>query len=345
MSNESVWASSPLVVESMTQGEDKNIYNILATREGATAVFTGGERAGKLYKWSKDGIASLGGTGVGGRIAKNHKAVFQDDDEERDVFKIISPGVVDDDKVYITARVTDDIAEVIEEARASGEDRELIYDVSVECDITKINDEELTLDGGTITGISFTMGNHRSKCSIADGCGVVASDLDKIPSNIIEDMDMTDNETDYKAKYESLLAEVETLRSERDAHVVASEEVATLQSEKDSVVASFEEYRAKTAPIVEAHRAGKLAELTAAIGEEAAKAYASEEVTICDIDKALSVVASMKAKLADEPITDSGAPVQASAPVTDEELGKTKSLLDIHANFERDTGKTTIRKR
>lgn len=319
---------------------DKGVYDILATKVGAPAMFTQGERAGKVYKWSKKGIKDLQGTGENGRLASNHAPMFVEGSEENNIFKIISPATEMDGHVFVRARVPDVLDGKIQALCDSDDHPELVHEVSVECVITEFNDEDMTLDGGYITGISFTMDGHKSRCTLEDGCGVIASEL---PSNINEGKIMT--EIDYKEMYDALKVELDELKAKQE--VAASEEIEAikrekekLQGEKDSVVASFDELQSKYTSVIASIKKAKLDELRAIVGDDGVKAFEGDDVTVCDIEKTLGVVASLKAKMESEPgvIVNSGAPAEASAPVTDIDKKRTDALKALEKDLKEFSG-------
>jgi len=327
----------------VTASAEKGIYEIYATKIGAPAVFSSGtDREGRVYTWSKKGIEGLKGTGVGGRTAINHKPIYLDDGTDANTFKIVEGATIEDGRAKIKVKVPPFIDEYLSAARVEASEGQLFHEVSIECDVTDYNDEEMTLDGGYITGISFTFGDHVSKCTAEDGCGVIASSANiYLPSNNYEDSNMTETD-EYKALYEELKAEFDSFKVKSvEASEVEKlqEENQKLKEESAQVVASFEDYKAKAEPIVESYRESKLAELKAMIGEESAQAYASEELP--EIDKALSVAASVKAKIETEDVPkDSGAPVVASEPPTGDELKNSAEELERWYNaFNKTLGK------
>lgn len=304
---------------------EDGIYRICATKVGAKAVFNRGPNSGKGYVWSEEGIKALEGTGEGGRISRNHETLPNVEE-----YGIIGPAEVEDGRVYLNVRVPPWLDEELTLAKQDVQEGELFFPVSIECDVTAFNDEEQSLDGGVITGISFTMGDHRSHCSLAEGCGVTASgeaeaeSEDPLPSNVSEEDVNTMSE--FEIKYNMLKEEYDAFKVSVEASTAELKE--GLEAELEDVKSQFSAYRDETEPLIAQMRAAKLEEITEALGEEKAAMYAGEGVPLSKLDEVLDIIGSRDKVAASEPVKNSGASIEASQGPGADEMAGLKGTID-----------------
>jgi hypothetical protein len=263
------------------EGKDPNTFLISATRDGAHCYTADG----LCLTWSAAALEPAAASWKGGVVSANHQ-------KEKARFGEIIASEWAEPEVRMTLKVDDYMAGWI------ARNKEFIG-VSIEANVTYNDDLEITAATGT--GVTIIFPPERPACSIEEGCRVLASG-NPIPNSGSRESNGVNNMPEVTAsEHQKVLDEkvaVEAKLAAKEAEVAASaKRIADLESkvkEQADIIASY----------IEKEKVEIMASLNAAMGEEAAKAFADKP--ICQL-RDIAAVAAAIAKKAPEAPEGSGA--------------------------------------
>lgn len=259
--------------------EDDNLFEIVATRDGARAFTSDGYVA----TWNPETLASMAHTWTGGTVSANHI-------KKKTYGVIVASWYVKPD-VHQLIRVDDEMKGWIQRNRKDG------LGVSIEADDIKLKD--LGIVGAAGTGVTIVFPPHTPFCPPEEGCYIMGSEVSstKPPeegvkvdekSTPTEEVSATKGETMSEnvvstidpARYEAVKVELEA----------AKQAVADLQKFKDEVIS-------------------KEKETTLGVIASFIDAAPYKDAPLCTLKAVASALEAQKTKLAEAPVKNSGAVV------------------------------------
>lgn len=278
---------------------DDGIVEIVATKEGARAYTSDG----LCLTWPKSTLLNGANTWIDGTVSINHKLSHIHG-------TIVDSWMDEPSGVRMVLHVDDLIAKYIPYAK------ELGLGVSIEAGEIAYDEKTLEIISFKGTGVTFVFPPETPACSPDEGCVVLATEATP-EINTVADKDLTNSVNTVSATEEVAPTSVDATQGEKMTEISANEKALA-----DKLAATEKEVAE-----LRAFREAKMAEERDGVLKVIATfvdATPFKDEHLCSLKAVATALATYKAKMAEEPIVNSGATpdVKATEPEKKDDLPK-----------------------